>query len=529
MTEYYHKKREYPDWLMLVCYLVLVLFGWMNIYSSTIEPEHLSMFDITQKYGMQIIWIGISIIVGIVVLYFIDSSVYEPLAPLLYFLVFLLLVAVIFMGKEVNGSNSWFEIGPVKFQPAEISKISTSLLLAYIMSKFNFSLHSLGGSLVVAAIIMVPMLAIIMEKETGSALVYLGFTFMLYREGLSGWFITFGGEIILMFILTIVTSPLTALICTLGLHLLVLLLVSRSIFPALAASILLCIALLFTNDFCQMANEAFLNVPDALTYENGVTSIASTSSASVSATSSVASAANGLGISAEGNDTAHEEKLLELISPALASVILAIPFIIWLYVSCIRRKLLYIRYLTISLVATSVLIFSADFVFNSVLQPHQKARIENLLGITEDLHGVGYNVFQSKIAIGSGGWVGKGFLNGTQTKYNFVPEQSTDFIFCTVGEEWGFFGSVALLMVYLTLIVRIVVLAEKQKKKFSRIYGYCIACCFFMHVFINMGMTMGILPVIGIPLPFMSYGGSSLLAFTVMLAIFMRLDMEDNK
>lgn len=508
-TGYYHNKKHSPDWVLLLTYLFLVVFGWLNIYSSAIEPDSPVIFDISQKYGMQFIWLCTSLVLGILILYIINPNTYEAIAPVLYVFILLLLIAVIFVGRDVNGSRSWFEIGPVKFQPAELSKISTSLLLAYTMSKFNFHLDNMKDAATIACIILIPMATIVLEKETGSALVYAGFIFMLFRQGLSGWFLSFGFLIIFLFVLTMVSSPLVAIVCAFGIHLLIFALASRNLSIAFLVNVLICILLAVIRPLSEWIMNMGSTATDAI--------------------ASVDIDMNARALEAESNILEKQDLVFGVLKPEVLAILLIVPAFVWLYLNCIRKRLHFIKYLAVSLVSSIIIIFSVNFIFENVLQAHQRARIENLLGITEDLHGIGYNVFQSKIAIGSGGWIGKGFLNGTQTKFNFVPEQSTDFIFCTVGEEWGFLGSLFLVAVYMTLIIRLIILAERQNSKFAMIYGYCVACCLFMHVFINMGMTMGLLPVIGIPLPFLSYGGSSMWSFTILLAIFVKLDMENKR
>jgi rod shape determining protein RodA len=471
MGNYKMGKIDIP---LVVCYLFLVFVGWINIFASVYSEEHSSIFDMSQRYGMQFIWIITAFILAASVIFVINPKVYSVLSPPIYLFVCVLLFAVIFLGKEVNGSHSWFEFGKVKFQPAEISKISTSLFLAYIMSKYGFRLGRFRDALAVALTILIPMALIVMEKETGSALVYCGFVFLLYREGLSGWFLVFGILAILLFIVTLAVSPLAAIIILFVLHGVANGAFTRSLIKHLAVIVPISILLGF--------------LPKILSFEwlQGIASI----------------------------DV--EYIALGIVS---AAAILGL----WKFVG---KKAGHIKLLFLSFLCSVALVFSVEFIFEKILQPHQRARIENLLGITEDLMGAGYNVHQSKIAIGSGGFAGKGFLDGTQTKFDFVPEQSTDFIFCTVGEEWGFVGSVVVIGVYLFLIIRLIILSERQKDLFARIYGYCVACCFFMHVFINIGMTMGLVPVIGIPLPLLSYGGSSLWSFTVLLFIFIKLDME---
>ncbi len=458
---------------LVICYLLLVFIGWINIFASVYSEEHSSIFDMSQRYGMQFIWILTAIVLAVSILFLLNPKIYSVLSPPIYLFVCVLLIAVTFLGKEVNGSHSWFQIGPVSFQPAEISKISTSLFLAYIMSKYNFRLGKMQDALSVAITILVPMALIILEKETGSALVYCGFIFLLYREGLSGWVLVFGMLSILLFVVTLAISPLAAIIILFALSGIINGIYTGRILQHMCVIIPVSVLL----GFMPALSREFIPSLAQFGFEYialGVT----------------------MGI-------------------ALLTI-----------VKFKGKRVRHLKYLMLGFVCSIILIFSVQFIFNNILQPHQRSRIENLLGIKEDLMGAGYNVHQSKIAIGSGGFIGKGFLKGTQTKFDFVPEQSTDFIFCTVGEEWGFLGSVLVISIYMFLITRLIILSERQKDRFARIYGYCVACCFFMHVFINIGMTMGLVPVIGIPLPLLSYGGSSLWSFTVLLFIFIKLDME---
>ena len=458
---------------LVVCYLMLVFIGWINIYAAVYSQEHSSIFDMSQRYGMQFIWIITALILAVAILFVINPKVYSVLSPPIYLGVCLLLVAVIFLGKEVNGSNSWFQIGPVSFQPAEVSKISTSLFLAYIMSKYNFRLGNMRDALSVALTILVPMAIIVMEKETGSALVYCGFIFLLYREGLSGWVLVFGILSIVLFVVTLAVSSLAAIIILFVLAGTINGIYTRKLMQHLVVIVPAAILLGFLPAIAEKW------IPSLAGFKFEYIALGTTTALALAAT-----------VIYKGKRGRH------------------------------------LKYLLAGFFCSIALIFSVEFIFNNILQPHQRSRIENLLGITEDLMGAGYNVHQSKIAIGSGGFAGKGFLNGTQTKFDFVPEQSTDFIFCTIGEEWGFMGSVLVVGIYLLLISRLIILSERQKDRFARIYGYCVACCFFMHFFINIGMTMGLVPVIGIPLPLLSYGGSSLWSFTTLLFIFIKLDME---
>ena len=416
------------DWSLVACYLLLVLIGWLNIYASIHSTEPSSILDWSARSGKQAIWIATAFLLDILILFVINPRLWEVLSPYAYIGVVFLLVLVIFVSKDVKGSHSWFELGPVKFQPAEISKITTSLLLAAVMSKPAFRLTNRKHFLAVAAIIGVPMLAILGESETGSALVYVGFLFVLYREGLSGWWLFLLGMAILLFILTLVTRWWVS------------------------------VAVLFV--ICLVYYVQVLR------------------------------------------NSRREERVM-------------------------RRRSLYRTLLAFA--AGVVMVFATNFIFEHVLQDHQRKRIEVLLGLKEDPAGVGYNVRQSMIAIGSGGMFGKGYLQGTQTTYGFVPEQSTDFIFCTVGEEWGFAGCLVVIALYVFLIWRIISDTDKSREAFTRIYGYCLAACLFMHLFINIGMTIGLMPVIGIPLPLLSYGGSSLWAFSMMLFIFVALDRQEKK
>ncbi len=476
------------DWTLVVCYLILVLVGWANIYASVHSSEPASIFDFSCRSGKQFVWIMTSIVIAAVILFLINPRIYEGFSLPIYLVTIGLLVAVIFLGIEVKGSRSWFGFGPIRFQPAEISKISTSLMLATVMSQLGYKISKFRDFVITALIILVPMAIIVLQSETGSALVYVGFIFMLYREGLSGWLIFMVGMAILLFILTLTASPYTAILVM-----------------ASVASLCIC---LYSGRFKKWI---FFGIPAIAIF---------------------ALIPQGLEMLAEAiakPEAAGAGSFVSRINPLyilLAAITVAIPFAV---LQAFRERNRFTYLALISTVAGIALVFSADFIFNKVLQDHQRKRIEVLLGMKEDPAGVGYNVNQSMIAIGSGGLTGKGYLNGTQTTYGFVPEQSTDFIFCTIGEEWGFVGSTAVILLYVFMIWRIIRSAEHSRESFTRIYGYCVACCIFMHLFINVGMTIGLMPVIGIPLPFISYGGSSLWAFTAMLFIFIALDRNERK
>jgi rod shape determining protein RodA len=399
--------------MLVGIYMALALIGWLNIYSAVYNEDHSSIFDLSQNYGKQLIWILTSIVIAIFIL-IIDSKFYEAFAIPGYVLSLLLLVAVLVFGKEVAGSKSWFEIGSFRLQPAEFTKMATALALARFLSAVNIEMREVRTKFIAGVIILIPMAMILLQNDTGSALVFCSFVFVLYREGLSQNVLIIGFVSALLFVLALMIDKFTIITVLLGFTLIALLLVRRT-----------------------------------------------------------------------------------------------------------KRNIITLFFI-FSIAAGAV--FSVDLFFNEVLEPHQKQRINVLLGKETDLKGAGYNVNQSLIAIGSGGFFGKGYLNGTQTKFDFVPEQSTDFIFCTVGEEWGFFGAFVVIGLFTALIYRIITVAERQKSNFTRIYAYGVASIIFMHLMVNIGMTIGLLPVIGIPLPFMSYGGSSLWAFTILLFVLVKLD-----
>lgn len=473
--------KQSIDWKLIIIYLLLVLIGWVNIYASVHSAEPSSIFDWSVRSGKQFVWILTALSIAGLIMFIIPPRIWESSAIPLYIIVFVLLIAVIFVGQDIKGSRSWFKFGPVSFQPAEISKITTSLLLATVMSRDGFKLSKISDFLTVAMIIGLPMLAILGEKETGSALIYVGFIFVLYREGLSGWFLAAIGMCILTFILTLTKSAYVAAL-------------------VLAGIIALCNALNSKKPFIRcLILAAVLTVMALIPWLWG---------------SIPEEAAGGLFAS------------IQPIWILLGLIALSIPYIA---VKSFRERNNFGLISILAFFAGLILIFSSEFIFNNVLQDHQRLRIEVLLGMKEDLAGVGYNVNQSMIAIGSGGLFGKGFLGGTQTTYGFVPEQSTDFIFCTVGEEWGFIGCLVVISLYVMLIWQLMNDAEKCREHFTRTYGYCVASCLFMHLLINVGMTIGLMPVIGIPLPLMSYGGSSLWGFTILIFIFIALYHEEKK
>lgn len=398
---------------LLFIYLALVLTGWVNIYAAVYNEQHSSIFDLSQAYGRQVIWIVTAFALGLMVM-LTDVKFFSAFSYIIYGITLVLLVAVLLLGKEISGSKSWFQIGNFALQPAEFAKFATTLAIARFLSALDFDFRKLKSKLIPLVLIFIPALLILLQNDTGSAIVYLSLFLVLYRQGMSGNILLIG-----------------------------------------LALVILSIASLMFDRYWVIGSVA------------------------------------------------------------------VILLLLMLFIRRNRKNIL--AMLGIFLVA-GLFTFALDYAFENVLEPHQKTRINVLLGKEVDLKGAGYNVNQSKIAIGSGGLTGKGFLKGTQTKFNFVPEQSTDFIFCTVGEEWGFLGALVVICLYIYLCVRIILLAERQRSDFSRIYGYGVASILFFHFFVNIGMTIGLMPVIGIPLPFYSYGGSSLWAFTILVFIFIKQD-----
>ena len=460
------------DWLTVILYLILVFLGWINIYAAVFNEEHASILDMSQRYGKQLIWIGAAIVIAIMLL-IIDSKFYVFFAYVFYGITILLLVAVLLFGTKVKGATSWFQIGGFAIQPAEFVKFTTALALAKYMSTHSFKMEKISSLLIISAILALPVALIFLQNDTGSALVISVFILVLFREGLSGVVLFLAFVAALIFILTLVLSPFHAII-------------------------ILSIGALLFHYFIRQ------QLPETLKALGIYTSL---------------SAAFLFGGSIFKLEIAPVQLLL---SSTIISVII-------FGVYSLRHRLYNMLTILGIYLGLVFFTFSVDYVFNNILEPHHQARINEVLGIESDPLGIGYNVNQSKIAIGSGGFSGKGFLNGTQTKFDFVPEQSTDFIFCTVGEEWGFIGTTSVLILFLTLLLRLIYLAERQRSTFSRVYGYSVACILFFHLAINIGMTIGLAPVIGIPLPFFSYGGSSLWSFTILLFIFLRLDASRSE
>ena len=454
------------DWVSILLYLLLVLIGWINIYAAVYDENHSSILDISQKYGKQLIWIGAAFVLAFLVL-LTDSKFFTTFSMVIYGIMIFLLIAVLFFGTETKGARSWFEVGDFRIQPAEFAKFATNLAIAYVMSRHNFKVMRFSSLLTIGLILALPAGLIILQNDTGSALVYSSFILVLFREGLHGSILLLCFVAAAIFIMALLYTPFTVLLVIIGGTLIAFYYYRHDIRELF--QIILFIGCGF-GLFVLIKWMFNLSISDyyMLLIVYVITSITSIY-------------------------PIYKRKMKNMITLLLIS---------WLCVGAAP---------------------SVNYAFDH-LQPHQQDRINELLCIKVDPKGTGYNVTQSKIAIGSGGLLGKGFLQGTQTKLNFVPEQSTDFIFCTVGEEWGFIGSTLVIVLLAVFILRIIKLAERQRSSFSRIYGYGVASILFFHVAVNIGMTIGMAPVIGIPLPFFSYGGSSLWSFTILIFIFLRLD-----
>lgn len=399
-------------WLLII-YLALATIGLLSIYAAAYNEAHPHIYDLSQNYGKQLLFIGVSLVFGFAIL-LIDAKFFNAFAYVIYGLSIISLLLVLVVGSKISGSTSWIQLGPISFQPSELAKFGTALALAHYLGKLDTDITQLKTKLTTFGIVLLPMLLILAQGDAGSASVFIIFLLVIYREGMGGKLLIIGLSAATLFIVSLCVSKWYIMLSLVIIFALLLLIINRT-----------------------------------------------------------------------------KKNILILIG---------------------------------ILIAACAFVFSVDFAFNHVLKQHQRTRINIILGKEHDIKGVGYNLNQSMIAIGSGGFSGKGYLNGTMTKYNFVPEQHTDFIFCTVGEELGFMGSFFLIALYLALVLRIIHLAERQRSAFSRIYGYGIACIFFFHFAINIGMTIGLVPVIGIPLPFLSYGGSSLLMFSMMLFVFLKQD-----
>ena len=469
------------DWTTVFYYVVLVLMGWVSIYGASYNFDQSSIFDFSQRAGSQFIWILSALAIGGMLL-LVDSRMFDFFAYFIFAFAVLLLIFTIVAPSsivpDIKGSRSWIVVGPIRFQPAELAKIATALALSKYMSSYNYKLKAWRDLIPLALFAFGPMLLIIMQHETGSALVFLAFLLMFYREGMNGIVLLLGTFAIVLFVIVIRFSNIPIQ-------------VDRGTMGFVGAMLIILLVQVFYAIFIGR------NRKEAITLIIGTLIIA--------------------GVSYIVNIWYHVNYNYISIFVIVASCIY------WTFIELLNR---YKRYwfLIIFSIGSVLFCFSSDYLFEKVLEPHQRVRIKVLLNMEDDPTGAGYNVNQSKIAIGSGGFWGKGFLNGTQTKLKYVPEQDTDFIFCTVGEEHGFWGSTLVLFVYWMFLMRILRIAERQRETFNRVYAYCVASIFFFHLTINVGMVLGIMPVIGIPLPFFSYGGSSLWGFTILLFILLRLD-----
>ena len=471
------------DWATIIVYLLLIAFGWFSVCGASYDYSDHNLLDFSTRAGKQFIWIICSFGLGFILL-MLEDSFYEMFSYIIYTALIALLIITIFIAPDTKGSRSWLILGPVSLQPAEFAKFATALALARFMSIYNFSIKNKKHLIAVATIILLPMLLIIMQKETGSALVYLAFILVLYREGLSGSILFAGLCAVIYFVLGIRFSE-TMIADTPT---------SIGQFVVLLLILLFSIAMIgiYRKKWKMARNLAI------------ILAVTVTTSYIISV---------------------HFMQF-NLIYILIGLGVLLVGYLIFL--SFKERHLSYL-YISLFTLASTAFLYSSNYFFNDVLQPHQQIRIKVLLGMEDDIRGAGYNVNQSKIAIGSGGLTGKGFLNGTQTSLKYVPEQDTDFIFCTVGEEQGFIGSTTVLLLFLILILRLIVVAERQPSTFGRVYGYSVLCIFLFHLFINVGMVLGLTPVIGIPLPFFSYGGSSLWGFSILLFILLRIDAGRNR
>lgn len=469
------------DWWTIGIYLLLVAFGWISVCGASYSYGEVDLFSLSSRSGMQIVWIGTSVVLAIVIL-LLDDRIYEKFGFLIYGFMLLLLFLTIFNPHEIKGSRSWLVIGPLRLQPAEFAKFATALAVAKVMNVYGFDVRKWKDFAIVAAVVMLPMLFIVMQKETGSALVYLAFFLMFYREGMPGAILFTGFAMVVYFVVGIKYRDVMLLSTS----------TSVGVFVVLLLIQIFSVAMVYI--YCNKTMRAKKMKRISWGMFGGTIAAVLVS------------------------------KFIIDFDVVIVQMVMIVAFLVYLVYEGFRTRVR-TYYLIALFTLGSVLFFNAtDYMLNNMLQAHQRVRINVLLGLEEDPAGAGYNVHQSEIAIGSGGFLGKGFLNGTQTKLKFVPEQDTDFIFCTVGEEQGFVGSTVVLLLFLALILRLIKLAERQQFRFARVYGYCVVSIFLFHVFINIGMVLGMTPVIGIPLPFFSYGGSSLWGFTLLLFIFLRID-----
>lgn len=482
-----NEQNRYPifrvDWLIVILFLVLLGCGWLSICGATHEIGDTNYFDWDTRTGKQMVWIGCALVLAFVIL-MTDDKYYDTLAGLLYWVMIVVLFITPFIAKDIKGSRSWVNLGFCSLQPAEFAKCATALAVAKLANQYGFSLNEMRNFAKAAGLILLPMVLIIMQRETGSALVYCAFFLMFYREGMPGCILFVAVAAVAYFVIGIrfgeVEMPGTL--------------------SSVGEFVVLLMIYLFTIGMVRvyMPKSGY----DSLFLQVGIPAIILSLLVSVFLLP------------------------FDVSWVLLLLIVFMAGYLAWQSLGQRLNTCLLIALFTLG---STAFLYTSDFALNSILEKHQRLRIQVLLGMNEDNHGAGYNVNQSKIAIGSGGLEGKGFMNGTQTKLKYVPEQDTDFIFCTVGEEQGFLGSAGVLLLFLAMILRLIYLSERQVTTFGRVYGYSVLSILLFHVFINIGMVMGLTPVIGIPLPFFSYGGSSLWGFTLMLFIFLRIDAGRNR
>ena len=484
-----HKKNigifQSIDWLTIFIYVILMALGWISVCGATYDLEQDGNFlDFSTRSGMQIVWMITSVVLAILILCT-DDRLIESLSYLIYLAFMVLLLATPFLTHDIKGSMSWIKIGDFSVQPAEFAKFGTALCVAKVMSTYGFNLSRWRDFLLSVILIVLPMCLIIIQKETGSALVYLSFFLMLYREGMPGSILFTGISAVAYFVIGVrfAENPFWQIPDT-----------------SLGQFLVLLLIQLFTTGMLW----TYTDRPSTVYKTLGFSTLAILFSALFA-------------------------KYVIPFDVCWVQLVVCVLTVFNLLYLSLRERLMRYFYIALFTLGSLALYYSSNYVMNNVLQNHQRTRIQVLLGLKDDPRNAGYNVIQAKIAIGSGGLKGKGFLNGTQTKLKFVPEQETDFIFCTVGEEEGFLGCAVVLLLFLTLILRLIHLAERQPYTFGRVYGYCVMSVFLFHVFINVGMVLGLTPVIGIPLPFFSYGGSSLWGFTILLFVFLRIDAGRNR
>lgn len=473
------------DWFTLFIFVVLVAMGWMSVCGASYDfDQGTQLLDFSSRSGMQMVWILTSLVLGSVILC-VDDRLVESLSYIIYIGFIVLLFVTPMLAHDIKGSLSWIKIGPFSFQPAEFAKFATALCVAKVISSFNFDLSRWRDLIISTILVLLPMGLIVMQKETGSALVYLAFFLMFYREGMIGSILFAGAAAVFYFVVGVrfADAPLWDIPQ-----------ISMGEFLVLAGIHLFSAGMMWVYTSLR---KPFLQV---LLF----------------------------GMSAYVLAVLYAKYLIPLNTCWVQWIVLAV-MVGYLFYLSVREQLLSYALIALFAIGSTGFFYSVNYVLSDVLQPHQQTRIRVLLGLEDDPKGAGYNVIQAKIAIGSGGLHGKGFLNGTQTKLKYVPEQDTDFIFCTVGEEQGFVGSALVLAIFLVFILRLIHLAERQPLRFGRVYGYCVMSVFLFHVFINVGMVLGLTPVIGIPLPFFSYGGSSLWGFTILLFVFLRIDAARNR